>query len=273
MPSERLEHLPDEQLIRIVYADWGPHRDAAFAVLEARWRLLLVRFLRRLGFSPDVAEGLALAVLFRVYRTRCNPPARYRPEKGASFSTWIHQIAQNVARDEWRRRGRRVPEVAGPVDVPDDWWEAVAASDQPLMAEHREPDPEGTVVDEEWIIICGVSALRGDLYDCIDRLPQRQHQIILMDLQEELSQKEIAEILDCSEANVSQRKRRSLQNLRRCLRNKGYLIPEEDGASWADVIRRTDGASTQIESGTLAEPGQSRRKPIKQLGPEVEERG
>ena len=75
------------------------HGDAtAFEVLVRRWQGPVARFLARYGSSAEqIADGTQ-DVFFRVYRAG----ASYQPR--AAFSTWLFQIALNVARDQARRR-------------------------------------------------------------------------------------------------------------------------------------------------------------------------
>jgi len=59
------------------------------------------------GFQPSDAEDLSQTALWTVYRSR----GQLRGE--GSFDAWVYSIARNLARDEWRRRGRAAEE---PVD-------------------------------------------------------------------------------------------------------------------------------------------------------------
>jgi RNA polymerase sigma-70 factor, ECF subfamily len=77
---------------------WQRGDAAAFEVLVRRWEGPVARFLARYGSNPEqTADGLQ-EVFLRVYRAGHG----YRPR--AAFSTWLFQIALNVARDAARRR-------------------------------------------------------------------------------------------------------------------------------------------------------------------------
>jgi RNA polymerase sigma-70 factor (ECF subfamily) len=52
------------------------------------------------GFSVSDAEDLSQTALWSVYKAR----ETFRGE--GSLDAWVYSIARNVARDEWRRRGR-----------------------------------------------------------------------------------------------------------------------------------------------------------------------
>lgn len=88
--------------------------DLALNGLMTRWQLPLRAFLYRMLQNEHDALELSQDTFVRLYRHRAN----YRP--GARFSTWMFQIALNLARDHARRRTRRptdslddVPELSG----------------------------------------------------------------------------------------------------------------------------------------------------------------
>jgi RNA polymerase sigma-70 factor (ECF subfamily) len=78
---------------------WRRGNSAAFAALVDRWQAPVAAFLARLA-GPDRAADLCQETFLRLLRS----VDRYR-EQG-SFSTWLFQVALNVARDAGRR-GRR----------------------------------------------------------------------------------------------------------------------------------------------------------------------
>ncbi len=74
---------------------------AAFDELFRRWAAPLLRYLERMTRDSGVAEELVQETFFRVHRAR----ERYEPQ--AKFSTWLYQIATNLALNELRRPRRR----------------------------------------------------------------------------------------------------------------------------------------------------------------------
>ena len=87
---------------------WQAGDPAAFADLVARWQQPVAGFLARLA-GPDRVPDLCQEVFLRVLQNG----SRYR-ETG-HFSTWLFQIALNVARDAGRRQqSSRYPPCAGP---------------------------------------------------------------------------------------------------------------------------------------------------------------
>lgn len=88
--------------------------EAGLQHLFERWkRPLLSFFYRSLGSHAD-AEDLTLEVFVRLHRAA----ADYRPT--ARFSTYLFQIAQNLLRNELRRR-RRKPADAVPPELMEAW--------------------------------------------------------------------------------------------------------------------------------------------------------
>lgn len=87
----------DGELIR----RWKRGEEPAFAEMVRRWEQPLARFLARLA-GGDQTPDLLQETFLRVHRAR-----RFYSENG-HFSTWLFQIALNVARDASRKR--RPPE-------------------------------------------------------------------------------------------------------------------------------------------------------------------
>ena len=88
--------------------------DDALNTLMTRWQIPLRAFLYRMLQNEHDALELSQDTFVRIYRKR----ESYR--EGARFSTWMFQIALNLARDHCRRRTRRptdslddVPELSG----------------------------------------------------------------------------------------------------------------------------------------------------------------
>jgi RNA polymerase sigma-70 factor (ECF subfamily) len=76
---------------------------AAFDALFGRWAAPLLRYLERMMRDTATAEDLVQETFLRVHGAR----ERYEPQ--AKFSTWLYQIATNLARNELRRPRRRDP--------------------------------------------------------------------------------------------------------------------------------------------------------------------
>jgi RNA polymerase sigma-70 factor (ECF subfamily) len=97
----------------------GPVSSGAGGARE-EFRGVFVEFFPRLrgyflacGFQKADAEDLSQTALWTVYRSR----GQFRGD--GSFDAWVYSIARNVARDEWRRRGRASEEEPVSEAIPD----------------------------------------------------------------------------------------------------------------------------------------------------------
>jgi len=151
----------DADLVRAV----GQGDGAALAELCSRWDRRLYRFLHRCG-SGDDADDLFQETWIRVVRSA----ARFDPER--RFSTWLFQIALNLARDLARRRARFDPEPA--------------------------PEP----ADEDAVDRMDRSI---DARRLLDALPEAQREVVILRMFADLSEEECAEVLGCPRGTVKSR--------------------------------------------------------------------
>lgn len=100
-PTEAEVYARDDD-VQLMLAFRGGDLDA-YETLFRRWAAPLLRYLERMTRDAAVAEELVQEAFFRVHRAR----ERYQPQ--AKFSTWLYQIATNLARNELRRPLRRGP--------------------------------------------------------------------------------------------------------------------------------------------------------------------
>ncbi len=90
-------HDPDVQLmLRVKEGD-----QEAFTNLVKTYEDRLIGVFAHMLHDEELAEDLAQEVFMRVYRSR----ERYQPT--AKFSTWLFRIANNLASNTRRNRGRR----------------------------------------------------------------------------------------------------------------------------------------------------------------------
>lgn len=171
-------------------------RDAApTADPREDFRAVFERFFPRLrsffvasGFQPADADDLSQTALLAVYKAR----EEFRGE--GSLDAWVYSIARNVARDEWRRRGR-------------------ASEIEPLA--ETIPDPRPAIDDEH--------EGRHDLARTIaalSKLPTGMRTCLLLHVQQGLPYREIARRLSLSLPTVKVQ----IWNARRRLRT---LLEEE----------------------------------------------
>jgi RNA polymerase sigma factor (sigma-70 family) len=140
------------------------------------------------GFQKADAEDLSQTALWSVYRSR------EQLRGGGSFDAWVYSIARNVARDEWRRRGRLHEEADVSEAIPDGG-----------------PSAETQTTDRQ--------DLRRTL-DALAKLPAGMRACLLLHVQKGLSYREIGTRLSLAVPTVKVQ----IWNARRRLRS---LLAEE----------------------------------------------
>jgi len=159
--------------------------DLALNRLMDRWQVPLRAFLYRSTQNEHDALDLAQETFVRIYRHR----ARYRA--GARFSTWMFQIALNLARDHARRQRRRP---TAPLD------------EAPEPTTSRHPGHEATEAE-------AAAAVRA----AIAQLPEDLREAVLLSEFEQLSHAEIAEIAGATPKAIETRLYRAREKLRALL--------------------------------------------------------
>jgi RNA polymerase sigma-70 factor, ECF subfamily len=152
----------------------------AFDQLLDKYHRPIVNFIYKFVNNTAEAEDLAQEVFMRIHRARAN----YEPK--ARFASWIYRIAANVSLKEIGRNRRMR------------FWDRNHNSRQD-SGEEREsfpdplPDAEKRLISEE---------LAGVIRHAIQALPPKEKMALVLRRYEDLSYKEIAEVMDCTEAAV-----------------------------------------------------------------------
>jgi len=165
---------------------YGAGNLAAFEALYQRHRAGLYRYLLRSTRNPHLADDLFQETWSRVIDAR----ARWQPR--AKFTTWLLQIAHNLAIDAYRRQ----PSQAGP-------QETEAALATLAAAEHEQPEQQLSDFQT-----------RRRLQRAIERLPDEQRHAILLRLEHDLSLEEIADVTGAPRETVKSRLRYATQRIR-----------------------------------------------------------
>lgn len=136
--------------------------------------------------QPGDAEDLTAATFERIVRHA----GRFDERRG-SLATWVFTIAENVLIDHYRRQGRR--------------------DEQPL--------PEGDDGSAERLVTVDrpSEGLAPGLQHALEALSPRERHVIGLRFGGDLSGREIAHVLDTTEANVHQILSRSLRRIRQQL--------------------------------------------------------
>ncbi len=167
--------------------------DGAFSLLVERYQHRLLGVLTHLVGSGEEAEDLAQEVFLRVYRARKG----YRPK--AKFSTWLFTIANNLALNHLRSKGRN-PTVGFPQ----------SQDSQSLGSlEAQVPSKEGTASTQ-----LRKSELAQVVRDALGTLNDDQKMAVLLNKFEDMSYGEISEVLGRTDAAVKSLLARARMNLR-----------------------------------------------------------
>ncbi len=172
-------------------------RQSALNELMALWEAPLLRFTYRYVQNEAVARDLVQETFVRVYLHR----ERFRP--GTSFSTWAFTIAANLCRNQRRWQGRH-PTVS--LDEPIAIDNAAVTRQDQLVSPSGSPDTDLQHIER-------VEALKA----AIAALPHELRTALLLYEYEELSYREIAEVVGCSEKGVESRLVRARVKLRKML--------------------------------------------------------
>ena len=173
---------PDAELM----SRWQRGDAAAVTALVDRWQQPVARFLLRVGGRPDRVPDLCQEVFLRVLRAA----PRYR-ETGR-FSTWLFQIALNVARDDLRR-GRRAP---GPL-----------------------PDLEDTGASEN---TCDRRELARAVAVAVAELPPPHREVLALRHDQGMTFEEMAQVLSTPASTLKSRFAVALHRLRARLAELGW---------------------------------------------------
>jgi RNA polymerase sigma-70 factor (ECF subfamily) len=169
----------DELMQRIAQG----HQEA-FRLLVERWEKAIFGFAYQMLHSVEESEDLSQDVFLRVYAQA----KRYRP--AGRFRSWLFRIAGNLARSRLRRR-----RVVG--------WVSFDASRHD-RADAR-PLPDADLKRQR---------LQQAVQGALAKLPVRQREAVVLRRYQGLSYKEIAEVMDTTNAAVESLLQRAAAALR-----------------------------------------------------------
>ena len=144
----------------------------AFETLVKRYQAPLLNFIARYIGDRSMAEDITQEVFLRIYR------AAPRFEAKTKVSTWVFLIAYNQAMTEIGRRKRR-----------QNLWQAIRQNSEEGVERVSSHHTSGYELQEE-------------LASALGRLPENQRAALLLRVNEELSYREIAEVLGMSVQSV-----------------------------------------------------------------------
>ena len=173
---------------------WQRGDAAALAALVERWQTPVARFLARLA-GRDRAADLCQETFLRLIRS----PHGYR-EQG-TFSTWLFQVALNVARDAGRR-----------------WAPTAAVSPRPESARGALSDPPDALLERD--------ELARAVADAVRNLPAGLREVLALRHDAGLNFEAMARLTGTPASTLKSRFAAALTRLRDQLAQVGYLAEE-----------------------------------------------
>ena len=194
VPSS-LDHLSDEQLFQR-YTDGDEN---GFELLMERYEPRIQGFLRKRLSDEERVEDLTQDTFLRIHRARDS----YDPAR--KFSTWIHTIANNLLKNEFRNRSRR-RETAFSELRPEQSMSG--STPRPVEFESSQADPELETYRSE---------LREAIGTAIERMEEHHRIPFVMREVDDLSYEEIAEAIGIPVGTVKSRLNRARHSFRNLL--------------------------------------------------------
>jgi RNA polymerase sigma-70 factor, ECF subfamily len=179
----------------------------AFETLVERYQNRLAGILFHLVGSKEEAEDLCQEVFLRIYKARKG----YRPK--AKFSTWLFTIANNLAMNHLRTKGRKANVAIGDGNSGS---QAMAPLGQRLVSREGTPSTQMRQVE-----------LADFVREAMSSLGEDQRLAILLNKFEEMSYQEISDVMGRSPAAVKSLLARARTQLREQL--EPYLLSGERG--------------------------------------------
>lgn len=192
-----LSQASDEAVVALCLAEGGEH----FAELVNRYRDPIYSLALHLTGDPEEARDLAQQSFVKAFCAL----ARFRP--GYKFSSWLYTIAANLCRSYLRKQKHR-----------------------PLSIETSFTDPEAlpsaAAVTESPADVHGRDELRRLVLSAVNGLPTKYRVVVVLRHLNDLSYKEIGEILKLPPTTVEHRLRTAREMLRQRLGDVFDLEPD-----------------------------------------------
>ncbi len=173
--QKELSDMPDGELVRRVSSD----DRLAFQILVERYGRRVYNFIHRMVSDSALAEDILQETFVRVYRKRS------MGNRVRNFPSWVYAIAANLARDELRKRRRKV------------------LSEDPLKIDCLSDDSNRPDVRAER------RELRRRIDVAIQGLPPQQREVLVLRDIEGLSYEEITSVLRVRMGTVKSRLNRA----------------------------------------------------------------
>lgn len=187
-------HDPDVQLM--LRAKQGD--DGAFTQLVKSYQDRLTNIFYHMVQSQEAAEDLAQDVFLRIYRARHG----YLPT--ARFSTWLFRIANNLASNSRRAKGRRKE-----VNLPGSESGPLGTNPAEQLALEKSGLMPNRQLDRR--------ELQAVVQQAMEQLNERQRMAVLLHKYEDMSYEDIAEAMELTPTAIKSLLSRARENLRQAL--------------------------------------------------------
>jgi RNA polymerase sigma-70 factor, ECF subfamily len=144
-----LEGATDEEVLRVAKVD-----PDAFVLLVERYEAAFLRKAKSILFSPEDAEEVVQDTFTRIYVYA----DRYRPQEGATFSSWGYTILTRLAYTRYKKLAklRRTtaplePETYERLADTDDFVDTLALKSEVLVALSRIPETASRVLTLQFL--------------------------------------------------------------------------------------------------------------------------
>jgi RNA polymerase sigma-70 factor (ECF subfamily) len=186
----------DVALDRLLVDRFKQGDQSAFEQMVSRYWGRIYAMVHQLLRNPEDAEEVTQDTFIRAHRGLVN----FRGD--SAFSTWLYQIATNLARNRywywWRRRRDQTVSFDQPVGGDN---ETTLAEVFPAELE----TPENATITQEFV---------NRIAECMVKLTPKHREILVLRNVKNLSYEEIAEILHISVGTVKSRIARARESLR-----------------------------------------------------------
>ena len=170
--------------------------ESAFDALVRRHQQRAFNVAYQLLRNREDATEVAQDAFVRIYRSLHG----FRGE--CEFTTWLHQIVVNLARNKhrwWKRRGKQITvSLDRPMDT--------AEGEMPLQTAASVDAPDVRAVKSEFVELLGRK---------MNELPHKFREVLVLRNVEDLSYEQIATVLNCSVGTVKSRIARAREELRK----------------------------------------------------------
>ncbi len=185
---ERITTLTDEQLVDLYIKG----NNEAFDILLNRYESKVLTYISYFIHNKEIAEDLFQDTFMRIITTMRS--GKYIEQQ--KFSSWLMRVSHNIIIDYFRH-------LKNEKNISNDETEIDLFNDIKLADENN---VEKLLIKQQ--NLCGV-------IDLIKRLPKNQQEIINLRYYQDLSFKDIADILNCSINTALGRTRYALINLKK----------------------------------------------------------